>query len=157
MKKMTLFSGALLLVFCAGQADKARFLKVYFPDGFSMTAELAVTDEQRAQGLMFRERIEENQGMLFIFEEEDVHSFWMKNMSFPIDILWLDARKMIVHLEQRVPPCSKDPCPSYVPAAPAAFVLELQSGCAEKHKLKLYDRLNFVLPKELNAPQNPRS
>jgi uncharacterized membrane protein (UPF0127 family) len=86
--------------------------------------------------------------MLFIFEEEEVHSFWMKNMRFPIDILWLDKEKRIVHLESRVPPCAADPCPTYTPGRPAVFVLELRSGAAEKHGLKLHDRLGFILPKD---------
>jgi len=54
-------------------------------------------------------------------------------------------------LEPSVPPCPRDPCPSYVPDAPAMFVLELKSGAAERHGLRLYDRLEFVLPKSLTA------
>jgi uncharacterized protein len=139
---------------CTGQPGKDRFVKIYFPDGFSATAELAVTDDKRAQGLMFREEIKEDQAMLFVFEEEDIHSFWMKNMRFAIDILWLDSQRRIVHIENQVPPCSKDPCPSYVPAAAAAFVVEVRAGFAESHRLRLYDRIEFVLPK-LNESRNP--
>jgi uncharacterized membrane protein (UPF0127 family) len=157
MKKKLLLILALFLIFCSGQAVKNKFIKVYLPDGFSVTAELALTDEERQQGLMFREKINDDQGMLFIFEDEGVYSFWMKNMRFPIDILWLDAQKKIVHLESRVPPCQSDPCPSYAPDAAAMYVLELKSGGAEKHGLKLYDRLEFVLPKNINEPQNRRS
>jgi uncharacterized membrane protein (UPF0127 family) len=94
--------------------------------------------------------------MLFLFEEEGIHSFWMKNMRFSIDILWLDIQKRIVHLEPNVPPCPSDPCPSYVPGAAAMYVLELKSGSAEKQGLRLYDRLAFVLPKNISGPQNPR-
>jgi uncharacterized membrane protein (UPF0127 family) len=148
----------LVLIFlslhCSGQSGKDRFVKVYFPDGFSATAELAVTDDERAQGLMFREKINEDQAMLFIFEEEAIHSFWMKNMHFPIDILWLDSERRIVHIEASVPPCAQDPCPSYVPSAAAAFVLEVQAGFAKKHGLRTYDRLEFVLPK-LSEPRKP--
>jgi uncharacterized membrane protein (UPF0127 family) len=147
MKRRIILLLVLLTLYCSGQAGKDRFIKVYFPDGFSATAELAVSDEERAQGLMFREKINEDQAMLFLFEEEDIHSFWMKNMRFAIDILWLDGQKRIVHLESRVPACPKDPCPSYVPAAAAAFVLELQAGFVEKHGLRLYDRVEFVLPR----------
>jgi uncharacterized membrane protein (UPF0127 family) len=78
----------------------------------------------------------------------------MKNMRFSIDILWLDRDKRIVHLEPRVPPCAADPCPSYVPDRPASFVLELQSGAAAQHGLKLYDRLDFILPKDLGAAES---
>ncbi len=129
---------------------KDRFIKVYFPDGFAVTAELAVTDEERQQGLMFRQQIREDQAMLFIFEEEGVHSFWMKNMRFPIDIIWLDKDKRIIHIEPEVPACLQDPCPSYSPGKPASYVLEVRSGCAEKHGLRVSDRLDFVLPRSLS-------
>jgi uncharacterized protein len=149
MKKNLLILAALSWIFCAGQAAKSKFVKVYLPDGFAVTAELAVTDEERQQGLMFREKMAENQGMLFVFEGEAIHAFWMKNMKFAIDIAWLDAQKRIVHLESRVPPCTADPCPNYVPKSAAMYVLELQSGAAERHGLQLYKRIEFVLPKGL--------
>jgi len=151
MKKALLLITVVMMLYCAGQAGRAKFVTVFFPNGSSVAAELAVTDEERQQGLMFREKIADDQGMLFIFDDEEVHSFWMKNMSFSIDILWLDKQRRIVHLESRVPPCAADPCPSYTPDRPASFVLELQSGAAEKHGLKLYDRLDFILPQSPGA------
>ncbi|MGB7295950.1 MAG: DUF192 domain-containing protein [Candidatus Aminicenantales bacterium] len=156
MKKNIVFSMALLTLFCSGQTGKDKFIKVFFPDGFSVTAELAVTVEARARGLMFREEIQEDQAMLFLFEDEDIHSFWMKNMRFSIDILWLDRERRIVHLEASVPPCLREPCPSYAPGAPAAYVLELRSGSAEKHGLSESDRLEFILPRELSGFRSQR-
>jgi uncharacterized membrane protein (UPF0127 family) len=94
--------------------------------------------------------------MLFLFEEEGIQSFWMKNMRFSIDILWLDRQRRIVHIEPDVPPCTADPCPSYTPRAAAMYVLELKNGSVKRHNLKLYDRLDFILPKVLNGPQNQR-
>ena len=132
----------------AGQVPR-RSLQVFFPDGSAVTAELAVSDAERQLGLMFRPKINDDQAMLFIFEEEDTHSFWMKNMRFPIDILWLDKDRRIVHIEARVPPCAQGPCPSYPSPQPARFVLEIRSGGAAAHKLKLYDLLDFVLPRDL--------
>jgi len=128
-----------------------KYVQVFFPDDFSVTAELAVTDEERQLGLMFRTEIYPDQGMLFIFEEEGYHSFWMKNMNFPLDILWLDKDKRIIHLESQVPPCQKTPCPSYAPLLPTLYVLELKAGSIEKKGLKLYDRLDFILPNGVRA------
>lgn len=128
-----------------------EYVKVFFPDGFSVTAELAVTDEERQQGLMFRRNINPDQGMIFVFQEEDLHSFWMRNMNFPLDILWLDAEKRIVHIESGVPPCQDWPCPSYSPPVPASYVLELKAGSVRKHQLKLYEQLDFILPPGLNS------
>jgi uncharacterized membrane protein (UPF0127 family) len=150
MKNKAVLILSLFLLFCSGRAQRNKFIRVYFPDGFFVTAELAVTDEERQQGLMFREKINEDQAMLFIFEDEGIYSFWMKNMRFPIDILWLDGQKRIVHIEAEVPPCRSDPCPSYDPGVEALYVLELRSGCAARHGLKLYDRLNFILPKSVS-------
>ena len=129
--------------------EEKRFVKVFFPDGFSVTAELAVTVEERQLGLMFRAEIYPDQGMLFLFEEEGYHSFWMKNVNFPLDIIWLDKEKRIVHLESHLPPCQKIPCPSYGPLLPALYVLELKTGSVEKRGLKLYDKLEFILPSDL--------
>ena len=140
-----------LLSIIAGHADcqapgRDRFIKVFFPDGRSMTAELAVTDEERARGLMFRNKVLPEQGMLFVFEEEDLHTFWMKNTLVPLDMLWLGRDHRIIHMARNVPPCAAEPCPTYGPEIPALFVLELKAGQADVLGLNLQDRLEFVLP-----------
>jgi len=123
------------------QAQEKADLRVYFPNGEFVVAELALSWEQRAKGLMFREEMAANKGMLFLFEEEANHSFWMKNVRFPIDILWLDREKRIVHMVKRVPPCKKDPCPTYSPVRPSVYVLELSAGKTDEMGLKPGDRL----------------
>jgi hypothetical protein len=123
-----------------------KFVKVFFPNGKAVSAEIAVTPGEREKGLMFRESISPDQGMLFIFEEEDFYSFWMKNTLIPLDIIWLNAHRQIVHIEKNVLPCPGDPCPSYAPLHPAKYVLELKSGQAEENGLKLFDQLSFILP-----------
>lgn len=142
MGSLLIFSG--LQAFCRA-AEKDRFVKVYFPDGGSIVAELAVTNEERARGLMFRERIGSDQGMLFVFEEEGLYPFWMKNTLIPLDILWLGRDRRIVHIAADVPPCTAEPCPNYGPEIPASFVLELKAGEARARGLKPGDRLEFVL------------
>ncbi|MCX6565823.1 MAG: DUF192 domain-containing protein [Candidatus Aminicenantes bacterium] len=129
-------------LFCAPQGTD-KFVKVYFPDGRSVTAELAISDAERAQGLMYREKIGADQGMLFCFPEEDYHAFWMKNTIIALDMLWLDKDRRIVHIEKNVPPCKEDPCPSYPPSRPGSYVLELGAGGADLYNLKLFDRLDF--------------
>ncbi|MCK4263878.1 MAG: DUF192 domain-containing protein, partial [Candidatus Aminicenantes bacterium] len=96
---MTVFS-----VLFSTEVDHERFVHIFFPNEVSITAELAVSNEERTRGLMFRERIDSDQGMLFVFEEEGIHSFWMKNMKISLDILWLDHEKRIIHIEKCVPP-----------------------------------------------------
>jgi uncharacterized membrane protein (UPF0127 family) len=138
------FLAAGLQAFCR-TLEKDRFVRVFFPDGSSIMAELARTDEERARGLMFRERIRPDEGMLFVFEEEGLHSFWMKNTLVPLDILWLGRDRRIIHIAADVPPCKSDPCPTYGPDIPASFVLELKAGEARARGLKPGDRLEFVL------------
>ncbi len=130
---------------CRGSGQD-KFIRVFFPGGKSVTAELAVSDEERARGLMFREKILPDQAMLFVFEEEGVHSFWMKNTLVVLDMIWLDSDKRIIHIEADVPPCPQDPCPSYGPLGPARYVLELKGGVAAGLGLNVADRLQFVLP-----------
>lgn len=131
--------------FCQDRG-RDRFIKVFFGNGKSVTAELAVTDEERARGLMFREKILPDQGMLFVFEREDLHSFWMKNTLVPLDMLWLDSQRRVIHIAANVPPCREDPCPSYGPESPARYVLELRAGGAAANGIKTGDQLQFVLP-----------
>jgi uncharacterized membrane protein (UPF0127 family) len=147
-KKTTILASMFLLtgslIFCqALRQDK--FIKIYLPDGTSITAELARTDAERQRGLMFRDRLLTDQGMLFVFETEYPYSFWMKNTLIPLDILWLDKDRKIVHIAKNVPPCREDPCPSYPPDRPGLYVLELAAGSADRLGLKLFDRLVFKL------------
>lgn len=136
-----------LVTVCFGQDYQKKFIPVFLPDGQKIIAELAVTPWERQQGLMFREELTAEQGMLFVFEEDGLYSFWMKNMKFPLDILWLDKNKRIVHIEENVPPCTTEPCPSYTPSLPARYVLELKAGSVQSHSLKLFQKIEFILPR----------
>ncbi len=122
-----------------------KFTKVFLPNGKIITAELAITDEERARGLMFRKEIPEDYGMLFIFEREERHGFWMKNTLISLDIVWLDRNKRIVHIEERVRPCKKEPCKVYYPSKPALYVIELKEGKVKRENLKEGDLLLFEL------------
>jgi hypothetical protein len=85
--------------------------------------------------------------MLFVFEGADFHSIWMKNCRFPIDILWLDETRRIVHLAEAVPPCRADPCPTYRPLRRAAYVVELNAGQARREQATVGTRVSFELPR----------
>jgi uncharacterized membrane protein (UPF0127 family) len=136
---------AFFLVLSSLECGKKKFVKIFLPDGFSITAEVAISDEERQLGLMFREKLNHDQGMIFVFKDEDFHFIWMKNMKISIDILWLDKEKRIVHIERNAPPCKKPPCASYSSKIPAMYVLEIKAGMSDKNQLKLYDRLEFIL------------
>ncbi|MDR3169135.1 MAG: DUF192 domain-containing protein [Candidatus Peribacteria bacterium] len=81
---------------------------------------------------MFRETLPDNAGMLFIFETEQPHSFRMRNTLIPLDMLRLNTNLQIVDI-QAATPCKTDLCPSYIPAAPAKYVLELNQEASKKN------------------------
>lgn len=104
--------------------------------GQHINVELALTDAARMRGLMFREHMEANHGMLFVFEQETPQAFWMKNTKIPLDMLYFDHDGKLVALHERVPPCTADPCPAYPSNVPALYVLELNGGEAAKLGVK---------------------
>jgi hypothetical protein len=105
--------------------------------------ELAKTPEDRAQGLMFRKDLDDNKGMLFIFEEEDIYPFWMKNTLIPLDILWINIKKEIVFIYKNAHPCITEPCPIINPGRKAKYVLELKGGSSDKIGLVEGDKVLF--------------
>ncbi len=109
--------------------------RVILPDGAAIQVELAIDEPTRTQGLMYRDRLAEDRGMLFFFPRSGEYPFWMKNTLIPLDMIWIDDQRRIVHVASNVPPCTADPCPSYPPNAAAKYVLELAAGVAAKHHL----------------------
>jgi uncharacterized membrane protein (UPF0127 family) len=121
-------------------------MPVSYPDGTTIRAEVALNILDLARGLLFREQLTADKGMLFVFMEEAERSFWMFRTKIPLDILWINANHQIVEISANTPPCPgerRDDCPSYGGNAPAQFVLEIAAGQAAAHNLKVGDRLNF--------------
>ena len=105
--------------------------------------ELAETQEQRSKGLMHREVLDQDKGLLFIFDEEKEHSFWMKNTLIPLDIIWINEDKEIVDIKKDVQPCVQERCEIFKPSNKAKYVLEINAGQSEKTNIKIGDRLIF--------------
>lgn len=104
--------------------------------------ELASTDEQRSRGLMDREMLPEDAGMLFIFPEEDNYSFWMKNMRIPLDVVWISREKKVVDITGSVLPCAER-CDPFSPKAKAAYVLEVNAGFCEKNGISVGEKVRI--------------
>jgi uncharacterized protein len=85
--------------------------------------ELARTDNEIQQGLMFRDNLCDNCGMLFIFNEENKHKFWMKDTKIPLDMIFINSNLEVVDLLYAIP-CVEDPCKYYVPSKNSLYVLE---------------------------------
>ena len=112
--------------------------------GQRFSVELADDDAERARGLMFRDAMAEDRGMLFIHDAQEPQAYWMKNTRIALDILYFDNNRKLVAQQRDVPPCSLgDACPSYPSNAPARYVLELNAGQAEKLKLQDGATLTF--------------
>jgi hypothetical protein len=107
--------------------------------GERFSVELAETQEKQALGLMFRDSMPDDHGMLFIFPSEARRSFWMKNCRIPLDIFYFDSNLALVSVSENTPPCRTQRCPSYPSDAPAKYVLELNAGKAAQLGIKTGD------------------
>ena len=149
------FSLVLMLAFACTQrsapapattataAADAAAPRIILPDHSAIIVEVASDDPTREQGLMYRDHMAEDRGMIFLFPQAGEYPFWMKNTLIPLDMIWMDADHRIVHIAHDVQPCKADPCPNYPPNAKASSVLELAAGVAAKHHLKDGDVLRF--------------
>jgi len=113
--------------------------------GKSFAVEIADTREKQALGLMFRDEMPADEGMLFIFPKEAPRSFWMKNTRIPLDIMYFDKDLNMVSISADTPPCKVSRCPSYPSVAPAKYVLELNAGAASELGVGPGDRLTIEL------------
>lgn len=118
----------------AFDAPEDKLATLVTPSGKSISLEIAETVDKRATGLMFRQSLEPDHGMLFIFPEMGYWTFWMKNTLIPLDILWMDESWKIIHVASRVPICTKtdDSCPRYSTTRESRYVLEIHAGMAQE-------------------------
>ncbi|PIT94215.1 hypothetical protein COU00_00150 [Candidatus Falkowbacteria bacterium CG10_big_fil_rev_8_21_14_0_10_43_11] len=147
-----LISFSLIITGCGFNAPPiVKGVKLPLPNGVKSVCfengcfevELAVAPTERALGLMYREKLPKNRGMLFIFPAEGLYDFWMKNTLIPLDIIWLDKDKRVVYANKNTAPCGQELCPTIKPDRQAQFVLEINAGLADRMGLKIGDYLNF--------------
>lgn len=111
--------------------------------GQRFTVELADTSEKRTLGLMFRDSMADDHGMLFLFPAESRRRFWMKNTRIPLDIFYFDTDLKLVSVAAGAEPCRSQRCPTYPSAGPARYVLELNAGKAAELGVKPGDALEL--------------
>lgn len=108
--------------------------------GVPLTLEVVQTPEEQRRGLSGRPILPEGHGMLFVYTRDELYGFWMPDMHFSIDILWLNHKKEVVHIAHRVP---KDSYPTvFRPDVPARYVLEVPAGWAEMNGIQKGDVLS---------------
>jgi len=139
MRFLLLALTALVCSSCVAQ-DPYVVLK-----GERFTVELAQTSEEQALGLMFRDSLADDHGMLFLFPGEARRSFWMKNMRIPLDIFYFDSKLQLVSVAENAQPCRSQRCLPYPSAAPAMYVLELRAGKAAELGVRPGDVLELHL------------
>jgi uncharacterized membrane protein (UPF0127 family) len=119
---------------------------VTFPSGREIETEVADTPEKLLFGLAFREGLPPNTGMLYIFDASDRHRVRTKAFKIPVDIVWVDDGRRVVHMVERADPCAEDPCPLYgPPPEKARYVIETNAGFIKEEGLSSGAELKFTL------------
>jgi uncharacterized membrane protein (UPF0127 family) len=114
----------------AGEKKPARTIDI----------EIAENDSSREKGLMWRKTMTDEQGMLFIFDKQELHSFWMKNTILSLDIIFVSENNEIVKIQKKAKPYSLESIPS---GKPAKFVVEVNGGFSDKYGIKEGDKIKF--------------
>ena len=104
------------------------------------SVELAKTNAEREQGLMNRKELDNDKGMLFIFDKDGIYSFWMKNTLIPLDMIWMDSNYQVVFMAKNVQPCKTLICPVISPSINARYVLEVNAGVSNRLGIKIGDK-----------------
>jgi uncharacterized membrane protein (UPF0127 family) len=110
-----------------------------------LNIEFARSEYETQTGLMYRKSMQDDQGMLFIFEDEIRRSFYMKNTEFALDIIYLDGKRKVVSIQKNAVPFDKSSLPS---EAPAKYVLEVNAGLSDKWGLEAGDVMEYTNPSE---------
>jgi len=134
---------ATFIFFYNYEPEKGLPSQACFNNDLCIDLELAMTADEKQTGLMFRESLEENAGMLFIYEGKSLKKFWMKNTLIPLDIIWFDENNRIIYIEHNTKPCKVDPCEIYGPEFGSKNILEVNSGFTEENNININDFVYF--------------
>jgi uncharacterized membrane protein (UPF0127 family) len=142
----------LLLLLLCGCGEKPTTLdefqtqEVTLPNGKHIRAEVMMKQEDMMRGMMFRDTLAADHGMLFLHGGPGNYPYWMYQVRVPLDIIWMDLNHNVVEISPETPPCkssSARQCPNYGGHAKAIFVLELPGGAAAKNGVKVGERIGF--------------
>ena len=141
--KIIFISIFLVVVFSIFIMQSKKSPNVCFDEDTCIEVELADTVEKRMLGLMYRDELNEDKGMIFIFDEPGVHKFWMKNVKFPIDMIFLDINDKVVYIEHSAPPCTVINCPLYGPDTDIFTVIETKAGFSININLEIGQKVKI--------------
>ena len=136
----------IALTACSGEAPLAAGEQwVTLPGGQKIRAEVLTRSEDMQRGMMFRNSLAPDRGMLFVHGAPGRYAYWMFQCLIPLDIIWMDADRKIVEISADTPPCRTEAgsCPNYGGHQDSLYVLELAGGMARRYGLKLGDTMAF--------------
>lgn len=147
---LVIFAGVVFFQFSSNSAKKTLSktqANTVTINNHTFKVEPVTTSEKQQLGLSGRESLAQDQGMLFVFEESDYHTFWMKNMKFPIDIIFINEDDEIVSIAENAKPPASDneTLPLYKSGGPVNTVLEINAGLSEKYDIQVGDKVEINL------------
>jgi uncharacterized protein len=153
MRRIVLSMGLITSLFLAGcwksgdvmTAEEMKSVKIRFPNGFALRAELASTTAELLNGMKFRESLAPDRGMLFVHGKPGNYRYWMYQVLVPLDLIWMDHERRVVQLVHKAPPCPgpRENCLAYGGQAMAVYILEVPAGTAAREGLKVGNQLEF--------------
>lgn len=134
----------ILLAGCAQRFDRNPH-QIVIDNGQNMVkikVEIADDEAEKTRGLMLRERLKDDEGMLFVFDDEEYQTFWMKDTLIPLDMVFIGKNLRIVDIKSAVP-CKSDPCILYKSLKPAMYVLEVNGNLTIRDKIKVGNKVSM--------------
>ena len=150
MRHICLLALVVLLAGCKREspqqaADDFHLRDVMLPHGQTIKAETMTSPRDLLRGLMFRDSLAPDHGMLFVHAQPGHYSYWMYQMRIPLDTIWMDSDRRIVAISENLPPCKTQAsqCPQYGGTETSAFEIQLAGGMARKYGLKVGDTIQW--------------
>ena len=141
LSRLALFVAVAFLTACSEPTTRPEDIGtrlITMPGGQKVRVEVKIRGEDIMRGMMFREKLDPDRGMMFLHKPPGKYAYWMYQVKIPLDIIWMDEQGNIVEISPNTPPCpqaSASLCPVYGGSQKAQVVLELAAGMAAKYGL----------------------
>lgn len=133
---VVILGGGIYLIFMEKGVRYENSDKLCWTKQNCITVEIFNTPYERKKGLMNRPSLDKDKGALFEYKSNEMQSMWMKNMAFPLDIIWINKTSHIIYIHNDVKPCLKKPCETYDSPAPVSHAVEVNANYSRKNRLK---------------------